>query len=120
MQHVKEYSIARRALALAVAVAALPAAAHLGDCTRVEGVRKARCERHQQMALKCSVLKGDAHFACDREFLLANPLKCDALAGADADACRGEVAAFRSCEPNAGVEFMRCVRKATGESPMGH
>lgn len=101
-------------------LAVLPAAAHTGDCSTLDGVAKARCERHEKMYAKCGPLKGDAHFACDREFLLANPLKCDALTGNDSVACGKEVAAFKACEPNAGIEFMRCVRKTAGASPMGH
>lgn len=109
-----------RALLLLATLAALPAAAHVGDCAPLDGVRKARCERHEKMYGKCGPLKGDAHFACDREYLIANPLRCDAFSGNDAIACGKEVAAFKACEPNAGVEFMRCVRRTAGESPMGH
>jgi len=112
--------VIRTGIAAALLAAALPAAAHMGDCTRQDGVRKARCERHEVMYKKCGPLKGDAHFACDREFLLASPLKCESFSGSDAEACNKEVAAFRTCEPNPGIEFMRCVRKTAGESPMGH
>jgi hypothetical protein len=112
--------VIRAGLVTALLAAALPAAAHTSDCSPMEGVRKARCERHEVMYKKCGPLKGDAHFACDREFLIANPLKCDGFSGNDAAACNKEVAAFAACEANPGIEFMRCVRKATSESPMGH
>jgi hypothetical protein len=79
---------------------------HVGDCSKKEGVEKARCERHQKMAEKCGALKGEAHHVCDREFLLANPLDCKAQSGKSAAACEAEVKAFKTCEPKAGVEFM--------------
>ncbi len=93
---------------------------HVGDCVKKEGVEKARCERHQKMAEKCGALKGEAHHVCDREFLIANPLDCKAQSGKSAIACEAEVKAFKTCEPKAGVEFMKCVKTTTGESPMGH
>ena len=92
----------RAGLVTALLAAALPAAAHTSDCSPMEGVRKARCERHEVMYKKCG------------------PLKCDGFSGNDAAACNKEVAAFAACESNPGIEFMRCVRKATSESPMGH
>ena len=106
--------------ALALALLALPAAAHFPECNTLAGVGKARCERHMEMYRKCGELKGDEHFRCDRAFLLANPLQCTGFAGEDATRCAKEIAAFQSCEPNAGMDFMKCVRKTTGESPMGH
>lgn len=110
-----------RALLLVLAAGlAAPVAAHNAECPKLQGVDKARCERHEEMYKKCGPLKGEAHFACDREFLVANPLNCSALSGGDAERCGREVAAFKACESNAGPEFMRCVRKASGESPMGH
>jgi hypothetical protein len=93
---------------------------HVGNCAQKEGVDKARCERHSKMAGKCGPLKGDAHFACDRDFLMANPLDCKKLAGKAAEACDAELKAFKTCEANQGREFMKCVKTATGESPMGH
>ena len=84
------------------------------------GVGKARCERHEAMYKQCGPLKGDEHFACDRSYLLANPLKCETFSGDEAARCTKEVAAFKACEANAGVGFMKCVRNTTGESPMGH
>lgn len=95
-------------------------AAHGGDCGAKQGVEKARCERHTTMYEKCGPLKGDAHHACDREYLIANPLDCGKLAGEEAGKCAKEVAAFKTCEANQGREFMRCVTKTTKESPMGH
>lgn len=104
----------------ATALAALPAFAHVSDCAKQQGVAKARCDRHAEMYKKCGTLKGDAHYDCDRAFLLANPLQCTQWSGDDAARCGKEAAAAKTCEPNAGREFMRCVRKATGESPTGH
>jgi hypothetical protein len=93
---------------------------HVGNCAKKEGVDKVRCERHSKMAEKCGQLKGDAHFACDREFLMANPLDCSKFSGKAADACNAEVKAFKTCEANQGHEFMKCVKATAGESPMGH
>jgi hypothetical protein len=111
-----------RALLFALTAGSLaaPAAAHVVECAKLRGVDKARCERHEGMFRKCGPLKDEAHHACDREFLLANPLNCGALQGNDAERCGKEVAAFKACESNAGAEFMRCVRNTAGESPMGH
>lgn len=99
----------------------LPAHAHELDCAKQSGLQLARCERHQQMFAKCSAVAGEAHFACDREFLLANPLKCKALplAADEARRCEAELAAFKTCEARPGREFMRCVRDTTKESPNG-
>jgi hypothetical protein len=99
---------------------AVPVQAHSVDCTGKAGIDLARCERHQKMAEKCGPIKGDAHFACDREFLLAHPLQCGALNGADIQRCTAELNAFKTCEPRQGREFMRCVRAETQVSPMGH
>jgi hypothetical protein len=96
----------------------LPAEAHTIDCSKRSGIDLARCERHQKMAAKCGPIQGDAHFACDREFLLGNPLDCKTFSGDAAQRCEAEVAAFRSCEPKPGREFMRCVRDATRGGPM--
>lgn len=93
---------------------------HVGDCVSKEGINKARCERHETMALKCGAVKGEGHFQCDRDYLIANPLGCTNLSGKNGDQCRAEVIAFKTCEANKGREFMKCVREATGESPMGH
>jgi len=80
------------------------AQSHVGDCSKKEGVEKARCERHEKMAEKCGPLKGEAHFVCDREFLLGE----------------AEVKAFKTCEPKQSREFMKCVKETIGISPMGH
>jgi hypothetical protein len=93
---------------------------HVADCSKKAGVEALRCERHMKMAEKCGPLKGDAHFQCDREFLLANPLNCGPLKGEEAKACGAEVVSFKTCEPKAGRDFMICVKKETGQSPMGH
>ena len=94
--------------------------AHVGDCGKKDGVEKLRCERHSKMAEKCGPLKGEAHFVCDREFLLANPLICKPLEGKQAEACEAELKAFKTCEAKPGREFMKCVKETAGQSPMGH
>ena len=94
-----------------------PALAHTIDCSGRSGIELARCERHQKMAAQCGPIKGDAHFACDREFLLANPLQCDALGDDDGKRCAAESAAFKACEPQPGREFMRCVRRSHEGEP---
>lgn len=96
------------------------AQSHVGDCSKHSGITKARCERHEKMFAQCGSVKGDAHFACDREFLLANPLDCRTLSGTDRSACDAEVAAFKACESNPGRAFVGCVRERTKASPMGH
>src|SRR5262245_51774163 len=73
--------------AFVVCLAPELARGHTVDCSGRAGIELARCERHQKMAAQCGPVKGDAHFACDREFLLANPLRCEALAGDDAQRC---------------------------------
>ena len=93
--------------------------AHRIDCTGRAGIDLARCERHQAMAAQCGPIKGEAHFTCDRAFLLAHPLQCKALAGDDGKRCQAEVLAFKTCEPQPGREFMRCVRDEVKASPMG-
>lgn len=90
------------------------------DCKGKEGIAKARCERHDKMFEKCGPIKGEAHHACDREFLIANPLDCKTQTGKAKDMCDAEVKAFKTCEPKTGREFAKCVKEATGESPMGH
>jgi hypothetical protein len=112
---------------LAIATAAISfvqpsfaADGHVGACEKKEGVEKLRCERHMKMAEKCGPLKGDAHFACDREFLIANPLDCTKLEDKAAVSCTAETKAFKTCEANPGREFMKCVKTTTNESPMGH
>ena len=98
---------------------AVPVQAHGVDCSGKGGIDLARCERHQKMAELCEAKKDDAHFACDREFLLAHPLSCAALQGNDARQCQAEGAALKLCEPKPGREFMRCVRDEIRASPMG-
>ncbi len=110
-----------RQIILSLILCSSPAAVgHVGPCARKQGAEQLRCERHMQMAEKCGPLKGDAHFACDREFLLANPLVCQSLSGKAAEACLAEVRAFKTCQPQHGRDFMKCVKDTTGESPMGH
>jgi hypothetical protein len=116
------------ALTLTLALTTNVVWAHKVECDGKVGVEKARCERHVGMAKKCGELKGEDHFKCDREYLMANPLDCTQLStqlstelsGAAIESCKAEVAAFKTCETNQGREFMRCVKKMTGESPMGH
>ena len=96
-----------------------PARAHTIDCSGRSGIELARCERHQKMAAQCGPIQGEAHFVCDREFLLANPLQCTGLDGDDAKRCAAEAAAFKACEPQQGREFMRCASERMKASPMG-
>jgi hypothetical protein len=96
------------------------AQSHVGDCTKKDAVEKARCERHEKMAEKCGPLNGEAHFVCDREFLLANPLSCKPFTGKAGAECEAELKAFQTCEPKQSREFMKCVKETTGISPMGH
>lgn len=112
-------SISRLVTALLLTCAG-SAYAHVGSCDEKTGVEKARCERHLKMFDKCGVLKGEEHFKCDRDFLLAHPLDCTKLTGAEKGKCEKELAAFKTCGAEQGREFMRCVRKEAGESPMGH
>jgi hypothetical protein len=97
--------------------------AHVADCTRVEGVAKERCERHMKIAEKCGAIKGEAHYICDQEFLVANPLSCAkyAAVGQEADAlsCKKEIDAVKTCADKKGREFIKCVSTTAGASPMG-
>jgi hypothetical protein len=106
--------------AVAITSSSLAAGEHVSGCDKKDGVEKLRCERHVKMAEKCGPLKSEAHFACDREFLIANPLDCAKLSDAAANSCTAETKAFKSCETNQGREFMKCVAKTTNENPMGH
>src|SRR5262245_60746664 len=87
---------------LTLLCSAAPVAAHTIDCAGRSGIDLARCMRHQKMAAKCGPIKGEAHFVCDREFLLANPLECQTMTGDDAKRCSGEQEAFKTCEPRQG------------------
>jgi hypothetical protein len=108
-------------LALLAVLAAGPAQAqaHTTECGKAAGIDKARCERHEKMAVQCGPLKGEAHHACDRDFLLANPLACTALPAAEQPRCQAELDAFKACESKAGRAFMACVRDMAKESPLG-
>ena len=112
--------LAIAAVALSITSLSFAAGGHMSGCEKKDGIEKLRCERHLKMAEKCGPLKGDAHFACDREFLLANPLECAKLADKAANSCAAETNAFKTCEANQGRDFMKCVVSTTGESPMGH
>ena len=101
----------------ALLLAVVSAWAHEVDCSAKKGLDLARCQRHVKMAGRCEPVKGDAHYACDREFMIANPLACSALEGADQAQCQAEGAALKSCEPKPGREFMRCVSNAIKTSP---
>lgn len=96
-----------------------PVQAHSMDCGKAAGITKLRCDRHEKMAASCGPLKGEAHHACDREFLLANPLDCSALPAAEAPRCEAERSAFKTCADKAGRAFMVCVRETAKESPLG-
>jgi len=108
------------AAAILFAPSSFAADGHAGACEKKDGIEKLRCERHLKMAEKCGPLKGDAHFICDREFLIANPLDCVKLEDKAATSCAAEAKAFKTCEANQGREFMKCVKTTTNESPMGH
>ncbi len=108
------------ALIATFALCAPAFAAHMPDCRGKAGIDLARCERHQKMAAKCGELSGEAHYACDREFLMANPLDCAKLDGEGRGPCVKETDAFKSCAPRAGSAFLRCAREEAGASPMGH
>lgn len=112
-------SAARALLAAALAVAGLPALAHTSDCKDRSGLDLARCERHLKMYAKCGPLAGEAHYACDREFLMANPIDCAPLEGAGRSQCEAEGKALRDCAPKQGSQFIRCVRDEAKASPMG-
>jgi hypothetical protein len=120
MKQINQLLISIAAILVSFGVSAADHQAHVGNCAKKEGVEQLRCERHTKMAEKCGPLKGEAHFVCDREFLLANPLSCKTLTGKFATSCEAELKAFKTCEPKAGREFMKCVKETTGESPMGH
>jgi hypothetical protein len=112
--------LAITAVALSFVSTSFAAGGHVSGCEKKDGIEKLRCERHLKMAEKCGPLKGDAHFACDREFLIANPLDCMKLEDKAATSCTAETKAFKTCETNQGRDFMRCVVTTTNESPMGH
>jgi hypothetical protein len=103
----------RPALVLAALVAAVPAAAqqhgHHADCKALDGLKKARCERHEKMFAKCHAIAGEAHHECDREFIVANPLDCPALQGDDLARCNAEREAVASCKDQVGRAFFSCV-----------
>jgi hypothetical protein len=104
---------------LAALSAATPAWAHTVDCSGRTGLELARCERHQKMAAKCGPLQGEAHAACDRDFLIANPLDCSGRQGDELKRCAAETAAFKTCAPKQGHSFMACVAETAKASPMG-
>lgn len=95
------------------------ATAHEMQCDKRTGLDRARCDRHVGMFGQCGPLKGDAHFDCDRDYLLANPLDCRSLRGDDLQQCNAELAAAKTCQPQAGRAFMRCVRDTTAADPAG-
>ncbi len=109
--------------ALVCAAFSFAANAHIADCTRVEGVAKERCERHTKIAEKCGAIKGEAHYVCDQEFLVANPLNCPKYGAvgqeADAQSCKKELDAVKTCSDKKGREFIKCVSTTAGASPMG-
>jgi len=107
------------AVSVVVFLLPLPAQAHSVECGKATGIEKLRCERHEKMAAACGPLQGEAHHACDRQHLLANPLVCSGLPAAEAARCEAEKAAFKSCEAKAGRAFIACVRDTIKESPMG-
>ena len=90
---------------------------HVSDCTRLPGIARARCERHERMYEKCHAIRGEAHHECDRQFIVANPLDCSQLAGGDARACEQERDAVRACSAEAGRAFFRCVSRLLQADP---
>lgn len=105
-------------LVVALLAYTVPLQAHEVKCENMEGIKLARCERHQKMAEKCGPIKGSAHYECDRDYLIVNALDCKKLTGKDVAQCAAEGKAFKTCEPQPGQEFMRCVRKEIDASPM--
>jgi hypothetical protein len=91
--------------------------AHHGDCGKMTGIKRARCERHARMYEKCHAIRGEAHHECDREFIRCNPLDCSALSGGDARACEREREAVRACGEKSGGEFFHCVAKLLRTDP---
>ena len=100
---------------LPFAVQAQPS--HDADCATLEGIGKARCERHQRMSGKCSPIKGEAHIDCDRDFLIANPLDCVPLKGADRTACVAEREALVVCRGQGGRGFFECMMERLRTDP---
>ena len=121
MKSMKKFNIA--GVALLFCAWSFTAQAHLADCTRVEGVAKERCERHMKIGEKCGAIKGEAHYVCDQEFLVANPLNCPKYGAsgqeADAKSCQKELDAVKTCSTKTGREFIKCVSTTAGASPMG-
>ncbi len=119
-QWMREKSATRFALALiALGMLCAPLVAHEFNCAQLSGIDSARCERHEKMFAKCGPIKGEAHFACDRELLLSHSPQCSALAGANVQRCGAEVAALTVCEPRPGSEFIRCGGERIKASPVG-
>jgi hypothetical protein len=104
-------------LALSSAVQAQRGDGHIPDCNTLQGLKKARCERHTRMYDKCHAIKGEAHHICDREFLIAHPLECDSLGGKDAEGCRAERDAIHACREETGSAFFRCARDRIRADP---
>ena len=90
---------------------------HIPDCNTLEGLKRARCERHTRMYDQCHHIKGEAHHECDRQFLLANPLDCKPLAGRDAEGCAAEHDAVAACREQTGTAFFRCARERLRADP---
>jgi hypothetical protein len=107
---------------MALLLALLPLAVHAqpghdADCAMLGGIGKARCERHQRMSGKCSPIKGEAHLDCDRDFLIANPLDCVSLKGADRSACVAEREALVVCRGQCGRGFFECTMERLRTDP---
>ena len=105
-------------LAILITLFATSSPAHEVKCDNMDGIKLARCERHQKMAAKCGPLKGGEHYACDREYLIANPLDCKKMSGKEGAQCEAEAKSFKTCTPQAGKEFLVCVRKEIDAMPM--
>jgi len=94
------------------------AQAHVGECAKKEGMEQLRCERHAEMAKKCSSIKAEAHYTCDREFLHANPISSTKQTSKTQSACEAREKAYKPCEPKLSGKFMKCVKDAISVSPL--
>jgi hypothetical protein len=66
---------------------AVPVQAHSVDCAGRGDIDQARFESHRKMAETCGPLTGEEHLACNRAFLIAQPLDCKPLSAEDAGRC---------------------------------
>ena len=123
---IRSSSLSRAMLALALIVLSsgisdMPTAwaqrGHMPDCSTLEGIRKARCERHEKMYDKCHAIRGEAHHECDRVFLIVNPLDCAVLSERDAALCTAEGDAVAACKDQTGRAFFKCAAERLRTDP---